>query len=822
MYLLRSLSRTGCDHMEADRSVTNAIVEHDDIIRFYLLIQGSNFRKNMYIVYNASYWRYQPPEGPKICGDQLPAPMLASSAHMIVTFYTHGLNAGQGFSLSYTTDEESLCGGILQPPSGVISTPNFTVEEHNFVDCKWRIDAEDFKNQTLVYRFDVVDVPGVMANYCRNGVMYVIAGRLFMGRFCGNYTTQVVVTTPIVDSYVRLVSSLAIPMRGISGTYNVSDCGGSVSGVDAQITSPGYPNSYAPNTICHWLISVPPGETMTLTVEDLRMEENCEKDFLTIRNGYHMTSPLLGKFCGTHVPAPITTSGNFLTVIFQTDAYGTAPGFKLTTREVQRGCGGLIHMNKGNITSPNRPSRYDNNVECRWIIEYIPGFLVKLEFTGRFDIEMDSVCAKDYLLVEEYNEDETWSETLRKCGPSNPEPYLSKNRKIRITFHSNDNINGEGFNIAFSAVCGGNFTSLQGEIFSPNYPESYDNSLNCEYTIGKPGQYVSLSFDNLFSIESKEDCIYDSLEIYHNNVSSETLQGPYCGAVAPEPRTLLAPVTLKFSYFDLEMDYRCFEEFLEIRDGLDNGPLIGKICGNSSILVKSTGNVLTLKLDTISLRPKKGFTAFYHMTYGRFIGYSLNGCSPLIMVLTNCQKLPKNFRDHTGSGLGLPFSNIAEQHCVYDVEMKEDVFSEKGLVGRYCGSVLPTAVTTAGNKLYIIFHTDGKNNRAGFKLRFNSIPSPCGPSSLLSGVEPQSVTTPSYPQPYPINLRCKWTVYTNSIERWGYNMVQITIKDLDVPCGGDYVEIRKLKVRYRYRSRYSPEVSVKSKVIFLKPLNIMQ
>ncbi|GFU30242.1 cubilin [Trichonephila clavipes] len=114
-------------------------------------------------------------------------------------------------------------------------------------------------------------------------------------------------------------------------------CGGSISGVDALITSPGYPNNYAPHTICHWLINVPPGEMMTLTVEELNMENDCTKDFLMIKNGYHTSSPVLGRFCGTHAPAPITTTENFLTVYFQTDAYGSAPGFKLTTREVQRG-----------------------------------------------------------------------------------------------------------------------------------------------------------------------------------------------------------------------------------------------------------------------------------------------------------------------------------------------------------------------------------------------------------------------------------------------------------------------------------------------------
>ncbi|GFU30247.1 tolloid-like protein 2 [Trichonephila clavipes] len=228
------------------------------------------------------------------------------------------------------------------------------------------------------------------------------------------------------------------------------------------------------------------------------------------------------------------------------------------------GCGGLIHTIRGNITSPNRPSRYDNNVECRWTIEYVPGFLVKLEFTGRFDIEMDSTCSKDYLMIEEYNElGRRWSRPVRKCGPSNPEPYMSKQRKIRITFHSNENINGDGFNIAYSAVCGGNFTYGRDEIFSPNYPEAYDNSLNCTYTIGRAGQYVTLKFDDLFSIENKDDCSYDSLEIYHGNISDVKRLGPYCGTEAPAPRTMAGPVIVKFTSDD-SFTARGFRAMFEI------------------------------------------------------------------------------------------------------------------------------------------------------------------------------------------------------------------------------------------------------------------
>ncbi|XP_055944726.1 cubilin-like isoform X2 [Argiope bruennichi] len=849
-------------------------------------------------VYNATYWRQiqsTSADKEKICGNTLPATMDSSSAQLIMNFHTRGLSPGQGFSLTYTTDEESLCGGLLQLPSGVIETPSFSVQNDSYVDCRWRIPDEGTGNQTLVMRFDVVDIPGVLANYCREGVMY-FTGRMYLGRVCGNYTTEVLVTSPFLALTIRMVTSLGKPIRGIHGTYNVTNCGGVINGNHGEFSTPGYPNGYPPNAICHWLIKAPPGETVTLTIEDLRMEENCDKDYLMVRNGQYLHAPVVGRFCGTHVPVPISSTGPYLTVIFHTDAYGTAPGVKMHTTEVQRGCGGLIHMTKGNISSPNYPSRYDNNVECKWVIEFVPGYVVKLEFTGRFDIEMDNTCSKDYFMVEEYNEDDSWTQALKICGPVNPEPFISKKNKVRITFHTNENINGDGFHLTYSTACGGNFTEPTGEIFSPNYPDTYDNNINCTYTIGRPFQYISLSFDPYFSIESNSDCVYDYLKIYHSNVTNSTEQGPYCGVEPPAPRTLLGPVTmrfstdysfvahgfkahyetlncgstlteptgvistpkasteylkevdctwqivapsdrvivLKFSHFDLELNYKCWQDYLEIRDGLDTGPLIGKICGNSTTIIKSTGSLLTLKLHMSSPRTEKGFTAFYHTTYGanQGCGGTLNATSGEIQSLDadsdgfyepnlDCSWLIQGDEDQV---LQITFDRFdlepsTTDACVYDfVELREDTNPESAVIGRYCGSRIPSSLITSGNRLYILFHSDEKNNKAGFKLRFQSVASPCGPSSLVFTSELKTLTSPNYPNTYPINLRCRWTIIgTQNLTNWhNRQMVQMTLNQLDMPCGGDYIEIQKLNSPFRsYQRRYFPAAKSSSNLIRL-------
>lgn len=56
----------------------------------------------------------------------------------------------------------------------------------------------------------------------------------------------------------------------------------------------------------------------------------------------------------------------------------------------------------------------------------------------------------------------------------------------------------------FFSECGGTFTKSSEDILSPGYPELYSNKLNCTYQIGKSGDYISLTFDEPFSVEGKK------------------------------------------------------------------------------------------------------------------------------------------------------------------------------------------------------------------------------------------------------------------------------------------------------------------------------
>jgi len=63
------------------------------------------------------------------------------------------------------------------------------------------------------------------------------------------------------------------------------ECGGDLNAPFGTISSPNYPNLYPHSRICRWRITVPQGRRVTLTINDLRLEDHgaCLFDFVEVR-----------------------------------------------------------------------------------------------------------------------------------------------------------------------------------------------------------------------------------------------------------------------------------------------------------------------------------------------------------------------------------------------------------------------------------------------------------------------------------------------------------------------------------------------------------
>ncbi|KAJ8040728.1 Deleted in malignant brain tumors 1 protein [Holothuria leucospilota] len=119
-------------------------------------------------------------------------------------------------------------------------------------------------------------------------------------------------------------------------------CGGSLSGLSGEITSPGYPSGYSANLNCIWTIEAAPNQVIELTVQqfDLQDSASCLSDSLTIYDG--IPSPfneLLSPSCGSQIqwpshPSTLLSTGTRMTVVFTSDNTFTASGFRATFQQV--------------------------------------------------------------------------------------------------------------------------------------------------------------------------------------------------------------------------------------------------------------------------------------------------------------------------------------------------------------------------------------------------------------------------------------------------------------------------------------------------------
>eukprot|EP00795_Rhopilema_esculentum_P012904 gene12904-3657_t len=232
---------------------------------------------------------------------------------------------------------------------------------------------------------------------------------------------------------------------------------------------------------------------------------------------------------------------------------------KTTTPSVPApaGCGSSLTGSGGVLLSPNYPVNYPPNLDCTWEITVDENKFILLQFED-IDIENDSGCSYDKLLVQEKSDGSKFKTTGKFCGSKVPKPFQTNSNLAKILFTSDDSENGRGFNLTWKAIskekdCGKeDFNSTSGYVTSPKFPHPYSNNLNCSYGIhAAPGYQVSLRISEM-DIEYDAGCQYDVLEIYDITRTGKSLIGRFCGNKPPKSDLLFhgKQVLIKFKTDD--------------------------------------------------------------------------------------------------------------------------------------------------------------------------------------------------------------------------------------------------------------------------------
>uniref|UniRef100_A0A8C7CIN1 Neuropilin n=1 Tax=Oncorhynchus kisutch TaxID=8019 RepID=A0A8C7CIN1_ONCKI len=245
--------------------------------------------------------------------------------------------------------------------------------------------------------------------------------------------------------------------------------------------------------------------------------------------------------------------------------------------EGSKSCGGQVDASgAGYITTPGYPLEYPPHQNCRWVVTAPePSQRVVLNFNPHFELEKLD-CRYDYVEIRDGNSEK--ADLLGKhCSNIAPPAIISSGPVLLIRFVSDYAHQGAGFSLRYEIFktgsdCSRNFTSQNGIIESPGFPDKYPHNLECSFII-----------------------------------------------IMPPAMDL----TLTFLTFDLENDPLpggegdCKYDWLEVWDGLPQvGPLIGRYCGTKipPEMTSSTG-ILSLSFHTDMAVAKDGFSARYNMTH---------------------------------------------------------------------------------------------------------------------------------------------------------------------------------------------------------------
>ncbi|KAF6018837.1 CUBN [Bugula neritina] len=466
-------------------------------------------------------------------------------------------------------------------------------------------------------------------------------------------------------------------------------CGGELTGETGSFAfPPSNHDAYPHDVSCAWRITTTLNHILKVTFTRFSLERhtNCEYDFLQIHDGGTASAHQIGKYCGNDTllglqGKTITTTHNRIYMWFKADQSINDQGFAFTWRSEIPQCGfDVRNATIGTIASPGYPGNYPTSRTCIWTVRVAPGNTIQVT-APQIEIEHHANCSYDYL---EFRSGLRDNDPLieRVCSQRNHTLINSDGNELYVKFHSDASLTDSGFQLTWTAQpdprgCGGVLNLTDGTVISPNYPNHYDHTAECDWIITVPqNARIALNFTD-FQLESSSTCAYDYLEIYDGPDDTSDSFGRFCGTQLPA-------------------------------------------------LVTSTTNFLYLKFRTDSSVNSRGFSATWTIACGGLYTEQTGVitspywpdsyphakvCRYMLSAREN-QLIEVSF-----SHFGVESSN--NDGCTYDSLVAYDgQNAQSELIRRMCGTAIPEPLISTGPNMLIVFTSDGSITDVGFRATY--------------------------------------------------------------------------------------------------------
>ncbi|KAI5725404.1 hypothetical protein M8J77_014895 [Diaphorina citri] len=727
-----------------------------------------------------------------------------------------------GYSGPYCADQMMACGGTIVRSNGTLHNSLNGYNTRSVHSCIWTLDSGVVDRVLTISfsKFTVYSKRGdCIDNYLElRDAEFPTDASSHLGRFCSphalppsnvtSYSSKVIVTymssvknNEIFDEWqlqwTSSKSDCVFSLHNITSPGSISTpgypryytkmhtyCVFSLHNITSpgSISTPGYPRYYTKMHTCMWSLSATPGYRLELTISDVELGSNNADDCLKINDGEMVYSPVLLKVCqsGRNL-SPVTTSGSEA-LVWPSDLPDVKGNTRLqiTYRPVPGvpGCGGTFTFPEGDISSSQLQDS-NQDLLCEWTIHLTAEERIKLYFNK---VQIGSRSCDSYLEV--YNGHSTSLMSKFCDGASSLAPLTSSGNTVRLVYKTKYvwGATKPSFSIHYETVCGGVFTSPRGDLKSPLYPRGYPTSRLCQYTISQPpGKIITLDFQamGLRAPDKKKACPYESVKVYDGDSKNHSLIGEYCGTNIPT--TIVSKYNVL--YLEFKTDGVSGEEsdrfgFHANYSTLDLG--CGGIYTESSGLISFTSRSPPSSCEWILSVPPGNALQLTWISFSvgasddpetRWFGYSIMASR-------------------------YPLKPYHEN--LLNLEVYDNVTRPGRIMDRLHGARTPGPMTSVGNVVTLVLKKpktsfrSGTPSSASFVLSYMAVnlSTTCGGNFY----SPEgTLTSPQYPDPYPPNMLCVWTLTVPRGQqiRLNFTTFQLERYFCNPTCGDtDYLEVR--------------------------------
>ena len=292
--------------------------------------------------------------------------------------------------------------------------------------------------------------------------------------------------------------------------------------------------------------------------------------------------------------------------------------------------------------------------------------------------------------------------------------------------------------------CGRNFTTATGSLQTPKWPQTYSSNVDCEWFIRLPNanKLVELSCEeDPYGIAgSHPGCTKDHITFYDGHTAQSNSHGPYC--------EFTRPGNIRMSSNLAKVVFHAGPSHSASRKG-------------AKCTFRSVDAPTPPPPPTTPPPPQCG--GILNTANGSFQSpnwpqtYPNNIECEWRIQLPDSSKLVEIKCDEEPFGIAGTFPACDTDYLkFYDSHTKLDT-----LRGTFCNFIKPDIMKMSSNLAMAVFHSGPSHSpsRRGFKCTFKSAsPTPEPQCGRVLTAASGSFQSPNWPQTYPINIDCVWTI----------------------------------------------------------------